>query len=99
MTTDIQLKEVEIVLSGLNALDADEIALELRDQGFRGKQIISDCCPIANFVKAKTGAQIWICDSVYDAFVGGAKITNETPSNVGKFVRNFDGDQYPFLQE
>lgn len=91
--------DVKFVLDGLGQLEADAIAQLLKDQGIKGVRVLSDHCPVANFVREETSVDISISDSRFETWEDSSwKVAGDTPDNVGQFIRKFDTGEYPFLE-
>lgn len=100
MTTsdEMKLESVRLVLSTLGWLKSDQIANLMVDLRIEGTRVSAMDCPIANYVKKTTGETISVCSTFYE-FVdeGGGKRVEDMPFSVGRFIRNFDSNIYPFL--
>jgi hypothetical protein len=78
----------------------DDIAALLRDEGVQGKPFQLTACPLANFLREKTGLTVAVGGPVYGHKTSArGYVRNLTPMPVQEFVANFDQGRYPFLRE
>jgi hypothetical protein len=75
----------------------DAIAEYLADRGFKGHQSAADSCPVALYLRAKTGFVVYISQT--DWSVGDLVSIDSfpLPPYVANFVAAFDDDAYPDL--
>lgn len=100
----LQAKDVLTELDTLG--NADAIASRLRACGIKGVRGRSCDCPVARYVNSKVTPLTDYRFSIYHvygylALRGGVTTTpsEDTPPNVLRFIKGFDGRRYPDLVE
>lgn len=103
------MSDVQAWMDKLGGMQPEEIRKLMQDEGIKGQRILSRSCPIANFLKAKTGQHASIGFGSYAIVTYKSVPTRPSctywimddpkpnPQSVTEFVVNFDNDQYPEL--
>jgi hypothetical protein len=84
-------------LARLGRLMPDDVALDLWGRGVRGRRGTCHGCPLAGHLTAVAGEPVSVMVDGRHWAESSHRILPLPPS-VSRFVRNFDGGQYPELE-
>jgi hypothetical protein len=105
MNQKISTDEELVALLASLGDSADEVADALYAAGVRGKPDDATCCPVANWLGQESGLEPYVeregvCLYLdLDEQEEQPQLRAETPAAVAEFIRRFDHDDYPQLDE
>lgn len=95
----LKRRAVRLALKELakDAEHPDAVAQRLRDVRVTGRRGDTESCPIANYLRRKTGLKVEVeyMDTTNDWVT---KLPVKNPYVVSRFIRSFDSGHYPDLE-